>query len=126
MSSDGIDSVDLDGNETLILAIRDSVRAKAGEGHFLGVTVQPMVKSEGYELILGLSIDSQFGPVLLFGAGGQLVEVFQDRARLGQRAVAVGGPVRPGHARRHPGRLRLSLIMVSSGSSSRLSGRWSL
>jgi acetyltransferase len=36
--------------------------------------------SEGYELILGSSIDPQFGPVLLFGAGGQLVEVFRDRA----------------------------------------------
>ena len=35
---------------------------------------------EGYELILGSSIDAQFGPVLLFGTGGQLVEVFQDRA----------------------------------------------
>ncbi|WP_217833287.1 acetate--CoA ligase family protein, partial [Picosynechococcus sp. PCC 7002] len=35
---------------------------------------------EGYELILGSSIDGQFGPVLVFGSGGQLVEVFQDRA----------------------------------------------
>lgn len=47
---------------------------------FLGVTVQPMVKLEGYELILGSSIDPQFGPVMLFGTGGQLVEVFQDRS----------------------------------------------
>ena len=47
---------------------------------FLGVTVQPMVKLDGYELIIGSSIDPQFGPVLLFGAGGQLVEVFKDRA----------------------------------------------
>jgi acetyltransferase len=47
---------------------------------FLGVTVQPMVKMDGYELILGCSIDPQFGPVLLFGAGGQLVEIFKDRA----------------------------------------------
>ena len=31
-------------------------------------------------MILGSSIDPQFGPVLLFGAGGQLVEVFRDRA----------------------------------------------
>ena len=51
-----------------------------GAKHFLGVTVQPMVKLEGYELIVGSSIDAQFGPVLLFGAGGQLVEVFRDRA----------------------------------------------
>ncbi|HKI72344.1 MAG TPA: bifunctional acetate--CoA ligase family protein/GNAT family N-acetyltransferase [Verrucomicrobiae bacterium] len=61
-------------------SIEASVREKAGHQHFLGVTVQPMVLLDGYELILGSSIDSQFGPVLLFGAGGQLVEVFKDRA----------------------------------------------
>ena len=61
-------------------AIETAVQEKAGDGHFLGVTVQPMLKHDGYELIVGSSVDSQFGPVLLFGAGGQLVEVFQDRA----------------------------------------------
>jgi acetyltransferase len=49
-------------------------------GAFLGVTVEPMIKTEGYELILGSSIDPQFGPVLLFGSGGQLVEVIKDYA----------------------------------------------
>jgi acetyltransferase len=39
-----------------------------------------MIKGSGYELILGSSLDPQFGPVLLFGLGGQQVEVFQDRA----------------------------------------------
>jgi acetyltransferase len=39
-----------------------------------------MVKLDGYELIVGSSLDAQFGPVLLFGAGGQLVEVFRDHA----------------------------------------------
>ena len=52
----------------------------AGAGHFQGVTVQPMVKLDGYELIIGSSLDPQFGPVLLFGTGGQLVEVFKDRS----------------------------------------------
>jgi acetyltransferase len=47
---------------------------------FLGVTVQPMFRAQGYELILGSSMDVQFGPVILFGTGGQLVEVFQDRS----------------------------------------------
>ena len=61
-------------------AIQSSVREKKGEEHFLGVTVQPMMKLEGYELIVGSSIDAQFGPVVLFGGGGQLVEVFKDRA----------------------------------------------
>ena len=47
---------------------------------FLGVTVEPMIAVDGCELILGSSLDPQFGPVLLFGAGGPLVEVFKDRA----------------------------------------------
>jgi acetyltransferase len=61
-------------------SIETSVNQKAGKGHFLGVTVQQMIKLEGYEIILGSSIDQQFGPVLLFGSGGQLVEVYKDRA----------------------------------------------
>jgi len=60
--------------------IEASVNEKAGPGHFLGVTVQPMVPLDGYEIIIGSSVDPQFGPVLLFGTGGQLVEVFKDRA----------------------------------------------
>jgi len=49
-------------------------------GAFLGVVVEPMVQTDGYELILGSSIDPQFGPVLLFGSGGRLVEVQKDYA----------------------------------------------
>jgi acetyltransferase len=61
--------------------IRDSVEQRAGPGHFQGVTVQPMIRvHDGYELIVGSSNDAQFGPVLLFGSGGQLVEVMKDRA----------------------------------------------
>lgn len=60
--------------------IRTSVTAKVGAEHFLGVTVQPFAKLDGYEIILGSSIDPQLGPVLLFGTGGQLVEVYKDRA----------------------------------------------
>ena len=56
------------------------VSERLGKEHFQGVTVQPMVKLDGYELIIGSSIDAQFGPVMLFGTGGQLVEVFRDRA----------------------------------------------
>ena len=59
-------------------AIEFSVAEKAGPENFQGVTVQPMVRTEGYELILGGSADSQLGPVLLFGSGGQLVEVYRD------------------------------------------------
>ena len=61
-------------------AIEQSVRRRVGAEHFLGVTVQPMIELDGYELILGCSPDPQFGPVLLFGAGGPLVELLKDRA----------------------------------------------
>ena len=65
-------------------AIKKSVADKVGVEHFGGVTVQPMIgvgnHADGYELIIGSSLDPQFGPVILFGLGGQLVEVFQDRA----------------------------------------------
>jgi acetyltransferase len=60
--------------------IKSSVAEKASPGQFAGVTVQPMAKLDGYELILGSSVDPQFGPVILFGSGGQLVEVYRDRA----------------------------------------------
>ena len=71
---------DADAVRAAYRTIEMSLREKAGEGHFLGVTVQPMVKLDGYEVILGCSLDSQLGPVLLFGSGGQLVEVYKDRA----------------------------------------------
>ena len=61
--------------------IKTAVTEKKGAEHFQGVTVQKMIKlGDGYEIILGSSIDPQFGPVLLFGMGGQLVEVFKDKA----------------------------------------------
>ncbi len=60
--------------------IESGVQKKAGAGHFQGVTVQPMIIRKGYELIIGSSLDPQFGPVLLFGSGGVLVEVYKDRA----------------------------------------------
>ncbi len=60
--------------------IYKSVSEKASAADFMGVSVQPMIKLDGYELIVGASPDPQFGPVLLFGMGGILVEVFKDRA----------------------------------------------
>lgn len=62
-------------------AIAAAVGETLGPDHFAGVTVQPMIKLDGnYELIVGSSIDPQFGPILLFGLGGHLVEVMRDRA----------------------------------------------
>ena len=60
--------------------IRAALEQRGAAAAFGGVTVQPMIRREGYELILGSSPDPQFGPVLLFGTGGELVEVFRDRS----------------------------------------------
>jgi acyl-CoA synthetase (NDP forming) len=42
-------------------------------------SVQEMV-GEGVEVIIGVSCDPQLGPVLLFGSGGVIVEVYNDVA----------------------------------------------
>lgn len=60
--------------------IRANVQAHAHAAAFEGVTVQPMIREKGFELIVGSSVDAQFGPVILFGAGGVMVEVFKDRS----------------------------------------------
>jgi acetyltransferase len=62
------------------LAFTDIQSAFAPTGDFQGVTVEPMVEKSGYELILGSSTDPQFGPVMVFGMGGDLVEVLRDNA----------------------------------------------
>ena len=71
---------DADAVRKAFAQIQSSVEAKAGPGHFLGVTVQPMSRATGYELILGSTTDAQFGPVIVFGSGGEFVEVYRDRA----------------------------------------------
>ena len=71
---------DADAVRAAFERIKTSVGEKVGAEHFQGVTVQQMIKLDGYELIVGSSIDPQFGPVLLFGTGGTLVEVFKDRS----------------------------------------------
>jgi acetyltransferase len=46
-----------------------------------GFSVQPMIKRpRAHELIIGMSHDATFGPLLLFGAGGTAVEVLRDTA----------------------------------------------
>lgn len=56
------------------------IQSNVPKEHFQGVTVQKMIVMEGYEVIIGSTVDSQFGPTLLFGSGGQLVEVYKDHA----------------------------------------------
>lgn len=50
------------------------------QAEILGVTVQSMIKQEGYEVIIGGKSDPLFGPVILFGLGGVAVELFKDYA----------------------------------------------
>ena len=45
----------------------------------LGVTVQAMA-SAGQEIIIGISNDPQFGPLVMFGLGGIMVELLKDVA----------------------------------------------
>jgi acetyltransferase len=39
-----------------------------------------MIQGKGVEIILGSKKDPQWGPVILFGGGGQFVEIYKDRA----------------------------------------------
>jgi acetyltransferase len=71
---------DAEGVRRAFREIRDAVELFAGLRAFEGVTVQPMVRAGGYELIVGSTVDPQFGPVILFGSGGQMVELYGDRA----------------------------------------------
>ena len=61
-------------------AIKQRVVDQYGPEGFSGITVQKMVAVKGIELIVGSSIDPQFGPVVLFGSGGIYVEAFKDNS----------------------------------------------
>jgi acetyltransferase len=61
--------------------ILERVRKAAPDADVQGFAVQPMiVRRHAYELILGISRDPIFGPVVLFGSGGVSVEVVDDTA----------------------------------------------
>ena len=58
-------------------AMQQSVAAQAPGARVDGISVQPMA-APGVEVIIGMSKDATFGPVLMFGLGGVLVEVLKD------------------------------------------------
>jgi acyl-CoA synthetase (NDP forming) len=57
--------------------IQSAVKEKYPLAVFEGVSVQKMARP-GTEVIIGMTKDSQFGPVLMFGLGGILVELLKD------------------------------------------------
>ena len=59
--------------------IMAGARAAAPDAGVTGVLVQPMVQ-QGREMIVGMTRDPTFGPLLMFGLGGILVEVLRDVA----------------------------------------------
>jgi len=57
------------------------VKKNRPNAHIDGIAIQPMVvKPNGRELMVGVTSDPVFGPVITFGAGGTTVEVLGDRA----------------------------------------------
>jgi acyl-CoA synthetase (NDP forming) len=84
--------------------IADNLKAKAPAARLDGVAVQPMAKSGGIELIAGITRDDRFGPMVMVGLGGVLVEVMKDTAlRL--------APVQPADARAMLSELRGATIL---------------
>jgi len=57
--------------------IMASVKQRQATAKVEGVSVQQMARP-GVEVIIGMSQDPQFGPVLMFGLGGILVEILKD------------------------------------------------
>ena len=61
--------------------ICDNIKLNRPDAVMDGVSIQPMiVKKNGRELMVGVTSDPVFGPVITFGAGGTMVEVMGDRS----------------------------------------------
>ncbi|MGJ7536498.1 MULTISPECIES: bifunctional acetate--CoA ligase family protein/GNAT family N-acetyltransferase [unclassified Variovorax] len=59
----------------------ERVARLAPEARINGVTVQKMVRARrGREIYVGMVTDEPFGPVIVFGAGGTMIELLNDRA----------------------------------------------
>jgi len=87
-------------------AIWQRVQQVRPQATLSGFTVQPMIaRPNAHELIIGVTHDAIFGPVILFGQGGVAVEV------LGDRAVALP-PLTPLLARELVARTRVAKLLA--------------
>ncbi|MDD5039377.1 MAG: acetate--CoA ligase family protein [Dehalococcoidales bacterium] len=57
--------------------ILEAINREYPEAKIQGISVQKMARP-GIEVIIGMSKDAQFGPVIMFGLGGILVEILKD------------------------------------------------
>ncbi len=77
-------TLDLEGAEATMeaaRAMRDHVHKEKPDATLAGFVVEEMVnRPNAHELIVGVSTDALFGPMILFGQGGIAVEVIADRA----------------------------------------------
>ncbi|MCJ8502516.1 acetate--CoA ligase family protein [Desulfatitalea alkaliphila] len=60
--------------------ILQNAKAFNSDADIRGVLVEPMIQEEGVEIIIGTKIDEQFGPVIMYGLGGIMVEILKDVA----------------------------------------------
>jgi len=63
--------------KTEFAGLLDTVKSKKADADIWGVMVQQMAP-KGTETIIGMKRDPSFGPLLMFGLGGILVEVLKD------------------------------------------------
>jgi acetyltransferase len=64
--------------ETLFGELAQSVEKHNPQAEFEGVTLQPMIRKNGYELLVGSKRDAHFGPVIVFGMGGIAAQLLKD------------------------------------------------
>lgn len=74
-----VDLADANAVRAAFAEVVANVRAYRADARVVGVLVQKMVASD-VEFVLGLKNDPAFGPVLMAGLGGVLVEVLKDVA----------------------------------------------
>jgi acetyltransferase len=65
--------------EEAFFDITSNIQLRQPEARIIGVMVQEMIP-KGKEVILGITRDMQFGPMIMFGLGGIYVEVLKDVA----------------------------------------------